>query len=789
VGLLVICMLAACSLAAGGEDIKPTPDELKRYRELCFEMGNENEATRWRAAGELMKAGPKAIGPLSEILKGDWLEGRRMVAYMLGEIKHPAAIGPLANALGDGDFHVRWKAAVSLRNIGAPSTEALIGVLAGGNLEARRCAAWALGEVRAPEAAGPLCRILADPDDELATKARVSLGRLGLAAIEPLTAQLKSSNPRVRYLAAGALGDLADPRALAALELAARDPDPKVRQRAATSLGSIGTPDARPALERLLKDDVAAVRREATIALAHYGLAGRNGTAIVTQAKGIPKVERWALHEIELSAGKLPEGADPFVDAAVSGEFVSPSKAAMRLPGFYAGEGRWKLRVSPSEVGEWSYAISIAVGEKAEALHGLIDCVESKRPAPIAADAKRPGCFAGPVPIEVGTTGLWCLDEAGSPRNTPDGWGRLLDAMAQAGVSKLRLKLIEPCDAAAAKARPELSPWARRADGTFDLNRFELRYWDALDGMLDRAAKATLTVELVVFDEDDLRAPAWPRHPFNRANGGPVGGEEGAPVFYDLTLAANEAAQGLYLGYLAARTASRSHVMIELNSRMNWRQAAVPFGRRWAKQWAELLHGNAPPSLLVSLSPADDVAAYLKSEPINVAGLPEGFAAEGIERPCVQIAPAGDAVAMRRAAWTHAVHGRSASFRPGMATVDELTARVELLAPLAKFVKQLPQESLRPDDAMLLALPKGIAGVAAGSKQHVWVYLAGESRGDGELAIGAAPGAFRARWFSPVDGNFADTTEGRQQDGTVRLRCPPFTHDMALMLELGEAAE
>ena len=189
-GLLTICMLAACSLAAGGEDIKPTPDELKRYRELCFEMGNENEATRWRAAGELMKAGPKAIGPLSEILKGDWLEGRRMVAYMLGEIKHPAAIGPLANALGDGDFHVRWKAAVSLRNIGAPSTEALIGVLAGGNLEARCCAAWALGEIRAPEAAGPLCRTLADPDDELATKARVSLGRLGLAAIEPLTAQL-----------------------------------------------------------------------------------------------------------------------------------------------------------------------------------------------------------------------------------------------------------------------------------------------------------------------------------------------------------------------------------------------------------------------------------------------------------------------------------------------------------------------------------------------------------------------------------------------------------------------
>ncbi len=768
--------------APAREDAKPTAAELKRYRELCYTMGSDALNIRWGAAFQLMEAGPKAIGPLAEILKGDWVEGRRMVAYMLGEMKHPAAIGPLANTLGDADFHVRWKAAVALKAIGKPSTEALIAVLGGGNIEARRCAAWALGEIKAADAAPARCRVLGDPDHELAAKARVSLSTLGTEAIDALARELDSENVRVRYWAAEVLGELGSPLALGPLARAAKDKDPGVRRIAATSLGMIGEPKAQPALETLIKDGDATARRNAIISLARYGITAESARTPAVGEGAIPKVERWKLHEIELPLQEPPANANPFTSITVGCDFVSPSKAAVHVPGFYAGAGKWKVRIAPSEAGEWSYTISIISGEAVRTRHGVVECIESKRPGPPAAHAERPGCFAGLVPIEVGTTSLWRPAANGSPRNTPEAWKKLFAAMARSKVNKLRLKLIEPCNPAVIKAHPELSPWQIRPDGKFDLTRFELRYWDALDAVLDEAAEAGVTIELAAFDEDDLRRPNWGRHPFNAVNGGPIDAEEATPIFYDLTLVANEAAQKLYLSYLAARAAGRGNVAIDLSNRLNYDRAAVPFGRRWAKQHAKLIHANAPPWLLVSLSPASGAAPYFRLAGIDVANVPPSFAGGKIDKPCVQIAAPGNAAAIRRAAWSSAVRGRGISFRPECSTADALRARTEMLAPLAKFLRQLPPEHFKPDDSAVLSMPNGVTAFAARSGSHIWVYFAGESLGEAEIELGAKPGAYRARWFSPEGGVFDEAVEGEQQKGSVKLKCPPFAHDAALLL-------
>lgn len=47
-------------------------------------------------------------------------------------------------------------------------------------------------------------------------------------------------------------------------------------------------------------------------------------------------------------------------EVAVDGVFTAPDRTQMKAPGFWDGEGAWKIRFTPSQVGTWSYSISIA---------------------------------------------------------------------------------------------------------------------------------------------------------------------------------------------------------------------------------------------------------------------------------------------------------------------------------------------------------------------------------------------------------------------------------------------
>ena len=65
-------------------------------------------------------------------------------------------------------------------------------------------------------------------------------------------------------------------------------------------------------------------------------------------------------------------GANPFRDAALVGEFTSPSGKTTVIDGFYDGDETWRLRFAPDEEGEWSYLLR---GEGVEILQrGKLRC-------------------------------------------------------------------------------------------------------------------------------------------------------------------------------------------------------------------------------------------------------------------------------------------------------------------------------------------------------------------------------------------------------------------------------
>jgi len=76
-------------------------------------------------------------------------------------------------------------------------------------------------------------------------------------------------------------------------------------------------------------------------------------TAGPARAQGAPdSVERWGLFEAALS-GRAP--GNPF-DVTVTGVFTHGGRT-IEAPGFYDGEGVWRVRFSPPEEGSWTWTI------------------------------------------------------------------------------------------------------------------------------------------------------------------------------------------------------------------------------------------------------------------------------------------------------------------------------------------------------------------------------------------------------------------------------------------------
>lgn len=134
---------------------------------------------------------------------------RSEAAKALEMLADPRAIPALIETLKNDPTYVRTSAAVALIEIGEPSVEALIPLIKHANDEVGELAARALGEIGDKR------------------------------AVEPLIAALKDKTREVRRYAAAALGNLGDARAVDALKEAENDGNFYVRYNASTALGKI----------------------------------------------------------------------------------------------------------------------------------------------------------------------------------------------------------------------------------------------------------------------------------------------------------------------------------------------------------------------------------------------------------------------------------------------------------------------------------------------------------------------------------------------------------------------
>lgn len=147
--------------------------------------------------------------------------------------------------------------------------EKLEGFLNSGQVEVRRKAVTALGEVKSEKGMDYLLAALDDTDSIVRATAIFSLGEIGLErSVEPLLPFLQSDDANIRSGTAVALGKIGSRRAEDALIRALNDPDAYVRSCVASTLAKIGSEKSEKLLVKILREaEEPDSRRKAIIAL------------------------------------------------------------------------------------------------------------------------------------------------------------------------------------------------------------------------------------------------------------------------------------------------------------------------------------------------------------------------------------------------------------------------------------------------------------------------------------------------------------------------------------------
>jgi len=215
---------------------------------------------------------------------------KRAAAGVLATSESDAALSALRQAMGDDDSIVKLVAAQALGRKGdLEAVKYLVDLLGDEEVKIRADASDALGTL-GPKAVPVLLEHLRGALDRIQKKAEgraakytawgivAGLGRIAeqigaeaaAAALDPITLAAECSDPDVRRVAAVALAQFKDPKAIAALAQRLKDTDESVQWHAATALEAQG-PAAQDTFVAALQDD-------ALVALA-AGALGRVGDA------------------------------------------------------------------------------------------------------------------------------------------------------------------------------------------------------------------------------------------------------------------------------------------------------------------------------------------------------------------------------------------------------------------------------------------------------------------------------------------------------------------------------
>ncbi|MFF2315192.1 DUF5605 domain-containing protein [Arthrobacter sp. NPDC058097] len=201
---------------------------------------------------------------------------------------------------------------------------------------------------------------------------------------------------------------------------------------------------------------------------------------------------KWAAFEIEL---KGPNHGNPFTDVELTADFSS-NGAGLRVPGFYDGDGTYRIRLLVPESGQWNFTTA----SNARSLNGISGSFEAgtaaSRGIVRVANQFHFAYDDGTPHIPVGTTSyVWTHQGEALEAET-------LKTLANGPFNKMRM-CVFPKSYLFNENEPEIYPYEGSLDAGFDYLRPNPAFWAHLERRIDQLEELGIEADLILFHAYD----------------------------------------------------------------------------------------------------------------------------------------------------------------------------------------------------------------------------------------------------------------------------------------------
>ena len=207
-------------------------------------------------------------------------------------------------------------------------------------------------------------------------------------------------------------------------------------------------------------------------------------------AQAADTVEQWELFEIELTG---PSDGNPFLEVEVSAEFTLDS-TSVSVPGFYDGDGTYRVRFMPDQPGEWRYVtvsnVSVLSGHE-----GRIN-VSPPGPGnrgPVRVRGEHHFVYGDGTPFRpLGTTAYtWT-------HRTSEIEEQTLSTLADSPFNKVRMAVL-PQDHGSKHMPPPRFPYEGMPPGNWDTSRFNPEFFRHLEKRVAQLLDMGIECDLILF--------------------------------------------------------------------------------------------------------------------------------------------------------------------------------------------------------------------------------------------------------------------------------------------------
>jgi hypothetical protein len=199
-----------------------------------------------------------------------------------------------------------------------------------------------------------------------------------------------------------------------------------------------------------------------------------------------PTVEQWGVFDTSL---KGPSSGNPFVEVALSAHFTSGNRS-LDVPGFYDGDGNYRIRFMPPTQGEWEFRTTSNISELSDQT-GELRCIapSGTNHGPVRVRNTYHFAYADGTPfVLIGTT---CYGWAQQPDAIED---RTLASLKASPFNKVRMRLLP------GKTAPNFYPYPQDSAGKWEKDRFNIDYFRHLEKRIGQLGDQGIEADLILFD-------------------------------------------------------------------------------------------------------------------------------------------------------------------------------------------------------------------------------------------------------------------------------------------------